>query len=43
MRTRIKVLVNWIPNFKTKLFEEGKKRALDIKKIKEEARIDLTK
>ena len=40
MRTRIKVLVNWIPNFKTKLFEEGKKTST---RHKENARIDLTK
>lgn len=43
MGARKKSLIQRILRFKTKLYEDGEKRALDIKQMKEEARINSTK
>lgn len=43
MKTQKNSLYQRIRNFKRKLYEEGERRALDLKKIKEETKTDVTK
>lgn len=43
MGSRKESPIQWIRNFKIRLYEEGKKRALEIKQMKEEIRINISK